>query len=224
MYPLPNMNNHPINTAAKNLHEEARVLGQSGQYDESIRKLEAAMDLDPTWAYPVYDLAFTYLLKGDSVKALQFYQKTDELQPKGFFTTKTALYTLEGEQAGKFPSGLYMAYMQIEWTQDANEKFQIARTITDHVPDFAPAWKELANLLDDNTQRLNVIDTGLSKDPDAETQGVLLINKAIILDDNGKKEEAKKILGDLIFSAATTTANVELAKFALKSITETKGR
>lgn len=217
------MNSHPINTAAKKLHEEARVLGQSGQYDESIRKLEAAMDLEPTWAYPVYDLAFTYLLKGDSAKALQFYQKTDELQPKGFFTTKTALYTLEGEKAGKFPSGLYMAYLQIEWTEDANEKFQIVRTITDHVPDFAPAWKELANFVDDNIQRLNVIDTGLSKTPDAETLGILLINKAIILDDSGKKEEAKKILGELIFSTATTMSNVELAKFALKSITENKG-
>lgn len=218
------MSNHPIDMTAKKLHEEARGLGQSGKYDESIRKLEAAIDLEPTWAYPVYDLAFTYLLKGDSAKALQFYQKTDELEPKGFFTTKTALYSLEGEKAGKFPSGLYMAYLQIEWTEDANKKLQIASAITAQVPDFAPAWKELANLLDDNTQRLNAIGTGLSKKPDAETQGVLLINKAIVLDDSGKKEEAKKILGDLIFSTATTTANVEMAKFALKSIVEDKER
>jgi tetratricopeptide (TPR) repeat protein len=213
------MNNHTIQSAAKQLHNEARILGQSGKYDEAIEKLEAAIKIEPVWAYPVYDLAFTYLLKGDSIKALEYYQKTDQLAPKGFFTTKTALYSLEGEKTGKFPTGLYMAYMQIEWTDAAAEKMQIAKIITERVPAYAPAWKELATLTNDNTLRLEAINTGLSKDPDTETKGILLINKAIVLNNTGKREEAKKILGDIIFSDETTASNVELAKFTLNSIT-----
>jgi len=121
------MSNQIIDPAAKALHIEARELGQYGKYDLCIDKLEKAIKIEPTWAYPIYDLAYTYLLKGDFDSALKFYKKTDDLEPQGFFTTKTALYSLEGEKSGKFPKGLYIAYMQIEWTHDINEKFEIAK-------------------------------------------------------------------------------------------------
>lgn len=214
------MGNQTIDSTAYKLHQEARELGQSGKYDLSISKLEEAYKIQPTWAYPVYDLAYTYLLKGDFEKALKYYKKTDELEPKGFFTTKTALYSLEGEKSGKFPQGMYLAYLQIEWTEDLNKKLEIAKTITQKVPDFAPAWKELSNLLEDKAERLKAIDQGLLRNPDADTKGVLLINKAIVLNDNGKKDEAKQLLGNLIFASDVTSGNIELAKFALKSITE----
>ncbi|SFD54243.1 Tetratricopeptide repeat-containing protein [Chitinophaga sp. CF118] len=165
-------------------------------------------------------MAYTYLLKGDFDNALKFYKKTDELAPKGFFTAKTALYSLEGEQSGKFPKGLYAAYMQIEWTNDENKKLEIARMITEKVPNFAPAWKELAILSNDKKERLQAIEQGLSKQPDADTKGILIINKAVILNEDGKKEEAKQLLGNLIFSPDVTTGNIELAKFTLKSIAE----
>lgn len=214
------MNNQDIDLNAKKLHNEARQLGQTGKYDLSIAKLEQAMKIQPKWAYPTYDLAYTYLLKGDLDNALKFYKKTDELEPKGFFTTKTALYTLEGEKSRKFPKGLYAAYMQIEWTDDSNKKFEIAKTITEKFPDFAPAWKELAMLINDKTEKLKAIEQGLSKNPDAETKGILEINKAVLINQNGKNEEARQILGNLIFSPDATTSNIELAKFTLKSITQ----
>jgi tetratricopeptide (TPR) repeat protein len=214
------VSNQTIDATAKALHNQAKELGQAGKYDLAIAKLEQAIKMQPDWAYPTYDLAYTYLLKGDFDNALKFYKKTDELEPKGFFTAKTALYSLEGEQSGKFPKGLYTAYMQIEWTDDTNKKLEIAKALTAKVPDFAPAWKELANLLNDETERLKAIEQGLSKNPDADTKGILEINKAIILNGNGKKEEAKQLLGHLIFSPDATTANIELAKFTLKSITE----
>jgi tetratricopeptide (TPR) repeat protein len=213
------MGNQTIDPTATKLHQEARELGQSGKYDLSISKLEEDIKIQPTWAYPIYDLAYTYLLKGDFDNALKYYKKTDELEPKGFFTAKTALYTLIGEKLGKFPKGLYKAYLQIEWADDVNKKLEIAKNITLKVPDFAPAWKELANLLNDNTERLKAIEQGLSKSPDAETKGILLINKAAILNENGKVDEAKQLLGNLIFSSDVTTGNIELAKFTLKSIT-----
>jgi tetratricopeptide (TPR) repeat protein len=213
------MGNQNIDPTAERLHQEARKLGESGEYDLCISKLEEAIKIEPAWAYPTYDLAFTYLLKGDFDNALKYYKKTDELEPKGFFTAKTALYTLEGEKSGKFPKGLYLEYMQIEWTDDYNRKLDIAKTITQEVPDYAPAWKEFADLLNDKIERLKAIEKGLSKDPDADTKGILLINKAIILNDNGKKEEAKQLLSDLISSSDVTTGNIGLAKFTLKSIT-----
>lgn len=209
-----------INPAAKALHEEARTLGQAGHYDAAISKLEEAIKIQPTWAYPTYDLAYTYLLKGNYENALKFYKTTDELEPKGFFTAKTALYALEGEKAGKFPQGLYATYLKIEWANNVATKLEMANAITQKFPDFAPAWKTLTGLLEDNKERLNAIEQGLSKDPDEETKGILLINKAAILDNDGKKNEAKQLLGALIFSPDVTTGNLELAKFTLRTITE----
>lgn len=207
-----------IDAKAQKLHLESRELGQAGNYEASIAKLEQAIAIQPDWAYPYYDLAFTYLLKGEFDNALQFYQKTDNLQPKGFFTTKTALYTLQGEFTGKFPKGLYGYYLQIEWTEDADKKFEIVKTILGNVPDFAPAWKELALLTDDIETRAKYIDEGLSKDPDADTQGILLLNKAVIMNEAGKKEEALQILTTLINASNTTTGNVELAKMVVTQI------
>lgn len=214
------MSNQSINPEAQQLHNDARQLGQSAKYDAAIAKLEQAMKIQPSWPYPPYDLAYTYLLKGDFDNSLKYYQITDKLSPKGFFTTKTALYTLEGEKAGRFPKGMYAAYMQIEWVDDENKKLEIAQALTQKVPDFAPAWKELALLLDKPSEKLETIDKGLSLNPDADTKGILLINKAAVLNEMGKLEEAKKILGDLIFSADVTTGNLQLAKFTLKNITE----
>jgi tetratricopeptide (TPR) repeat protein len=217
MYYFGKMEQH-IDLKAKKLHTEARELGQAGNYDPSIAKLEQAIAIEPGWAYPYYDLAFTYLLKGDFDNALKFYQKTEELEPKGFFTTKTALYTLERERTGKFPKGLYGYYLQIEWAEDVDKKLEIVKTIIANVPDFAPAWKELALLSDNVAVREKAIEEGLSKDPDADTKGILLINKAVILNEAGKRENASQILADLIDSSDTTTANIELAKLVLTSI------
>ncbi len=63
-----------------------------------------------------------------------------------------------------------------------------------------------------------LIEQGLSSAPDRETKGILLINKVIILNEQGKKEEAKKMLGTLIFFPDATTGSVELAKFSLKRL------
>lgn len=212
------MENKNIDFRAEQLHQEARALGQTGKYDLSISKLQEAMKIQPTWAYPVYDLAFTYLLKGEDDNALKFYKKTDELEPKGFFTTKTAIYSLEGEKLGIFPKGLYLTYMQIEWTDDINKKNEIISFLTQNVPDFAPGWKELADISEDETVRLYAINQGLSKKPDSQTEGILLINKAIILNNNQDKEGAKQILNTLVLSGNVTKSNVELAELVLNSL------
>jgi tetratricopeptide (TPR) repeat protein len=200
------------------LHLAAREAGQAGNYPMAIEKLEEAMKLEPLWAYPVYDLAFTYLLMGDFPNALKYYKETDALEPDGFFTTKTAVYSLEGELSGAFPEGLYTFFMQIEWTEEPEKKYAIAKRIVDNVPTFAPAWKELAYLQNDLEERLYSIEQGLTGNPDQETKGILLINKAMILHEKGDSKAAAELLLELIDAQETTISNNEIAKVALKSI------
>jgi len=212
------METGPINEQANILHLEAREAGQAGNYPLAIEKLMEAMKIEPLWAYPVYDLAFTYLLVGDFDNALKYYRETDNLEPDGFFTTKTAIYTLEGEKAGLFPEGLYTFYMQIEWTDEPEKKYHIAKQIVDNVPSFAPAWKEIAYLQTDPEERLYSIEQGLAGNPDRETKGILLLNKAMIFSERGDKDTAKKLLSEIIESQETTISNSAIAKVALKSI------
>ncbi|MGV3611285.1 MAG: tetratricopeptide repeat protein [Fluviicola sp.] len=212
------METRPINEQANLLHLEAREAGQGGDYQLAIQKLLEAMSIEPNWAYPVYDLAFTYLLVGDFDNALKYYQETDNLEPDGFFTTKTAIYTLEGEKLGLFPEGLYTFFMQIEWTDEPEKKYHIAKQIVDNVPSFAPAWKELAYLQTDPEERLYSIEQGLAGNPDRETKGILLLNKAMIFSEKGEKDIARKLLSEIIDSQETTISNSEIAKVALKSI------
>lgn len=211
------MENTSLNPAAVKLHQQARILGQKGRYEETIEKLTQAIQLAPAWVYPIYDLAYTYLLMQDYDMALIYYKQTDDLAPKGFFTSKTAIYTLEGEKAGLFPAGFYLKYLSIEWTENRAEKLEIAKWLTRMAPDFAPAWKELGVLIDYDEERLDAIETGLTKNPDTETKGILLLNKALILKRSGAKEEANNILQGVISSPDSTFSNINLAKQFLRT-------
>jgi tetratricopeptide (TPR) repeat protein len=206
-----------VNPEADRLHQEGRELGGQGKYPESVEKLKAAMALQPEWAYPPYDLAYTYSLMGDDANALKYYELTDSLRPHGFFTCKTALWSLRAERDGKFPHGAYMTFMQIEWSNSTKEKIEIAQMIVDTLPGYAPAWMELCHLLDDNLARLDAIEQGLAADPDPETKGIMLINKAAILKLQGHHDEGVTILGEIIFDPDATGSNKELAKTTLKT-------
>ena len=69
---------------AESLHEQARLVAESGDYKEALTLLEQASILAPEWPYPVYDMAFTYLLMKDTENARKYYRKTIELSPRGF--------------------------------------------------------------------------------------------------------------------------------------------
>lgn len=56
------MEDKEIPKRAVKLHQEARKLGASGEYELAIQKLTNAHELAPHWAYPSYDLGYTYLL------------------------------------------------------------------------------------------------------------------------------------------------------------------
>jgi len=204
---------------AHRLHQNAREIGGKGNYIEALNLLRKVRDLAPLWPYPVYDAAFTYLLQGNFEKSLLHYELVDSLAPNGFFISKTAIHTLKGEQSGEYPKGLYLEYMRIEWTGNPTEKMQIVKSIIEKAPNYAPAWKELSNLEMEDGKRIKAIEKGLSLNPDPQTKGNLLINKAIHFNNSNREDEAIEILGELITDSKTTIDVREGAKFVLSYIT-----
>ncbi len=203
---------------AESLHKQARQAGESGDYKKAITLLEQASKLAPQWPYPVYDMAYTYLLMKDTENARKHYRKTVELAPRGFFTAITALDALVREEKGDLPAGTYFAYLTLEWMDDPGKKAETVRQLVKRVPAFAPGWKELAVLSDDDAQKLKAIEKGLAANPDAETKGILQINKALILDRKGDYDGAVRWLGELALDPASTYATEHLAKVTLASM------
>lgn len=211
------LSENAVSSKAAQLHNKGRELGQKGDYKNSIQQLGLAAKEDPKWAYPVYDLAYTYMLMNDFEKAHEYYQKVDQMSPRGFFTVKTALYTLNGEKSGKFPKGLYMAYLSTEWL-DGPKKIESLQNISTKVPDYAPVWKDLINFAASDEVALRFIENGLKANPDAETYGILLINKALILHRNNKQKDAISILGALALDPASSLGTEKLAKQTLAQL------
>lgn len=203
---------------ANRLHQEARQFGASGKYEEALDRLTKSHSLAPSWPYPLYDSAFTYLLMKDFAKAREFYAKTVELSPRGFFTAITALDSLNREASGDLPEGTYAAYMSLEWINDPSQKAQLVRALVERLPSFAPAWKEYALICEDPAEKLQALEKGLSADPGNETKGILLINKALAIHESGDKDAAIEILGAVALDSESTFANEHLAKQSLAMI------
>jgi tetratricopeptide (TPR) repeat protein len=108
-----------------------------------------------------------------------------------------------------------MAYLSLERQSDPVKKLAMVRYLVDQYPKFAPGWQELANLLESDPDRLAAIESGLAAEPDAETRGMLLINKALILDRQGHHDEAVKLLGQLAIDPKSTVGTEQLAKATL---------
>jgi tetratricopeptide (TPR) repeat protein len=211
---------HAVPAEAAALHEQARAAGARGDYDGALRLLDRAHSLAPGWPYPVYDAAFTYLLQGDTDTAEQCYAEVDRLAPRGFFTCKTTLDSLRRERAGELPAGFCRAFVALESLADPAQKKAVLEGIVARFPAFAPAWMELANLLDDAGDRLHAIGRGLAGAPDAETRGMLLLNKALVLHQRGDRDAAIAILGELALDPASTLTTDALARATLAQLTD----
>jgi tetratricopeptide (TPR) repeat protein len=204
---------------AEVLHQKAQQAGEAGDYKKAIGLLEQASKLAPEWPYPVYDMAFSYLLLKDTENARKFYRKTVEMSPRGYFTAITALDTLVREEKGELPPGTYLAYVSLEWL-DPGKKTELVRRLTASLPSFAPGWLALAGITENDTEKLAAIEKGLAAKPDAETKGMLQINKGLLLDRRGERDSAVRLLGGLALDPASTHATEHLAKVALRSVVE----
>jgi tetratricopeptide (TPR) repeat protein len=209
-----------IPAEANTLHQKARQLGAAGDYEAAIEALDQAQTLAPDWPYPTYDKAFTYLLMKNFAKARDNYRKTVELSPRGFFTAITALDALELEENGDLPEGTYAAYMSLEWISDPAQRAGIVSQMVEKFPTFAPLWKEFSLQCEDTAEKLAAIERGLAAKPDRETKGILLINKALALHEQGDAQAATSILGELALDPDTTFANEHLAKQSLAMINQ----
>ena len=200
---------------ASRLHAEAREAGGRGDYPHALDLLAQAHRLAPGWPYPVYDAAYTYLLQGDSGKAEELYAEVDRMAPRGFFTAKTSLDCLRREHAGALFPGFCRAFASLEWMDDKVKKKALLEGIVEKYPAFPPAWKELSSLREDEEARLQAITRGLEHDPDPETRGVLLINRAMVLHRRGDRAGAIQILGELSLNPESTLGTEILAKATL---------
>jgi tetratricopeptide (TPR) repeat protein len=161
-------------------------------------------------------MAYTYMLKKDFDSARRYYAKTMELSPRGYFTAITALDTLTREKNGDLPAGTYLAYVSLEWIDNPEKKAGAVRELVKSVPQFAPGWKELAsNLPSGDPNLLATIEKGLAANPDAETKGILQINKALVLNGQGNHEDAIRLLGELALDPKSTYATEQTAKASL---------
>ena len=203
---------------AHELHQRARKAGQAGNYQRALSLLDSASSLAPDWPYPIYDAAFTHLLMKNFDKALEDYRAVDRLAPRGFFTAKTAIDVLQKEAEGKFPRGLYLDYLRLEWINDEATKSEAIKKLVAAHPKFAPAWKEYALLCEDAEKKMEAIDKGLEAEPDPETRGLLLINKALALHSQGKRDVAIRMLGELCLSQDSTLGTQQIAKVSLASV------
>ncbi len=212
----------PVPSAARELHDLGRRAGQQGKNEAALEYFSRAAKAAPDWPYPLYDAAFTYLLQRQYVKALDLYRQADRLAPRGFFTSKTAVHWLQREKDGTLPEGTYLAYLSLEWVAP-EQQAKLIQALVDQVPAFAPGWKARAYGEPDLDKRLGYIARGLAADPDAETKGFLLINRATALQQQGKAAEAKAILGSLALDPASPLDIEVLSKLTLANFAQ-RGR
>jgi hypothetical protein len=202
----------PVPAEAKRFHDEARAAGARGDYERAAELFGEAHMLAPDWPYPIYDMAFTYLMVDRPDDAEVLYAEVDAMMPDGFFTCKTSLYTLRRELSGALPAGFSKAFATLEWMPDPEQKKTILAGMTRKFPAFAPAWRELSALLPDPAERLHALNQGLAAYPDPETKGMLVLNKATVLAGLGARAEARQLLGGLMADTETTTAGMTLAR------------
>lgn len=199
---------------ANALHQEGREAGSAGDPVRALELFARAHQLAPQWAYPPYDMAFTYLLQGDLEQAETWYARVDELEPRGFFTAKTSLDLVRRERRGELPGGFVKAFTVLEWLPEDQQRAALQHIVT-RLPGVAPAWKQLAALTADDRAKLEMLDRGLAANPDDETYGVLVWNKALVLRQRGQHEAARRLLEDLLADRRCTQGVEAMARASL---------
>src|SRR5262249_32052095 len=129
---------------------------------------------------------------------------------------------LRREKAGDLKPGTYKLYVMLEWGEDESRKMAVLEQMVKQSPKFPAAWKDLALLPHDDQAQLELIGKGLSHEPNGETRGILLINKALALNGQGTREEATRILGELALDPGSTLATEHLAKATLANFIKEK--
>lgn len=201
------------NPDADRLHQAGRAAGAKGDLDQAIALLTQASELAPSWPYPIYDRAFSHLLKQEFDLALADYRRTLELSPRGFFIARQTADMLEREAAGEFPSGLSIGVATLP-DMPKDQQRAIAEQLIQKFPSCPAGWALHANFVTEPVARLAAIESGLAARPDPDTRGSLLIHKAWALERLGQTDRALEILTSLtarIGDSVSTYANAHIA-------------
>lgn len=201
---------------ARDFYKQGQIAGTNQKYQEAVNLFIESSLKARHWPAPVYGAAWAYLLQGKMEESISAYEAIDnDLAPRGYKNTKMALDTLKRESEGKVPPATYMRY-ELKMANEAPAgKIKALRQILDEAPAFPGAWNTLSTLLKDPAEQLDAIEQGLSHDPDAETRGQLLVNKAILLFDKGQKEEAINLAGALAADPTVPLRTEFMAKLSL---------
>lgn len=203
-----------VSDAAADQMHAGREAGEAGDMRRAMACFREAHRLSPRWAQPVYQGAWTALLLGDGALAESLYDWTDRMVPGGYWTTKEALDCLRREKSGEFPRGSYLRYAMFEFTDHDQRRDSLERMVKE-LPEFSPAWKDLAVLRDTTEGRAEAVKHGLASRPDRETHAFLLIHKAQLLEDEGLTDEAATLLEGLLNPTVGTLQTRSLARLRL---------
>ena len=145
------------------------------------------------------------------------YAEVDRLAPRGFFTNKTTLHCLQRERAGELIPDFCRLFTMTEFLSP-EERLIALRGLVAKAPDFGPGWHELSEALaDDAAERADAIEKGLAAKSDAQTRGILLINKALLIQDTDRAG-AIRILGEVATDPASTLDTEQMAKASLAQL------
>jgi tetratricopeptide (TPR) repeat protein len=197
------------------IHAQARLSGESGNLEQALKLFQQARELAPEWPLPLYDTALTYLLMGDSAKALPIYEQVDKLAPEGFSDTKRVIECLRREKAGRVPKGTFRKFIDAMRSREPEELQRKLEELTRTAPSFYPAWRELIPYGKDLDEQQRLLEKTLALKPDPESRGELLVYKANLLRRGGKDTEARKLLQSLVDDPQSLPGTVSRAKEAL---------
>ena len=201
---------------AVKLHAQGQEAGSRGEYAKALALLEKARAAAPSWPYPLYDTAFTYQLMDQPEKALAAYERVLAMAPHGYFTAMTSADCLRREVAHEWKAGICKRYMMVEF--EPSTRVAALEAIVAEAPGVASAWKDLALGREDETGRVAALDQALAHKPDPETRGFALANKALALGRAGKRDEAIRILGELVLDPSSPLDVAALARVSLAQI------
>jgi len=191
---------------ARQLHAQGRKHGEAGEFELALRYFHEAQKAAPSWPLPLYDMGLTFLhLKADD-RALETFTKLDAVAPLGLPGSKRILDSLRREKDGRVPAGTLREFLAIERLRDLQEVRRQMQALTQKAPGFVPAWQELAMLEEKPEEAEKLIAKALSLEPDAESRGTLLVQKATLMWRRGEVDAARKLLRELLADPTTLPA------------------
>jgi hypothetical protein len=217
----------PVPPDALELQIEGRHAVRAGDYRTALGVFTEAHQIAPDWPSPVHDTAWVYLLMDENEQAIASYAQAAAMAPRGFYNVTQALDTLRREEMGSLPRGSYrkLVLLLIGPPSTNLEMRTALLELLETATEFPAAWAALSQQVGARNKirmseapwLLEKIDYALSYEPDAQTRGHLLIDKALVTAQlsTARRDEAIQILGSLALDPGSPLDVEQTAKEVL---------